>query len=382
MKIAIFTDTFTPHINGVVTHIITTAEAFLQKGHDVLIFTPKPVDIQPYSHLPIVYLSSIPFFIYTDFRLSLPFSPTAFDEIKQFSPDIIHFHTPSALGSNAIFCAKKLGIPLVGSFHTYFMEPEYMRILGLHKIHLDKNFFVQKAGWKFASLFYTQADHIVSPSNYTKEHLRENGINQPITVISNGVDLLAVHKKNIPYQDRKYFLYVGRVSREKNLDTLIRAFHLFSKKNSTIHLKIVGDGPALDEVKKLTRTLSLQKRIEFTGMISHEELIHSPLYNEALSFVTTSTSETQGISILEAMSYSLPIIAAKSRGLGELIKNNGILCPSDNERDFAQAFTTFASDEKKQKLCSDISEKLVKKHSLSTTVEKLEELYRTMKNKR
>ncbi len=385
MKIAVFTDAFPPQINGVVTHILDANRLLSLKGYEIIIFAPKPekdIDNLPLpANVKVHYLSSIPLFFYEDFYLTPPFSPYAFKIVQQFAPEIIHFHSPITVGANGIAIAKLLKIPLIGSFHAYFMEPEYLRIVKLDKIKLDKSKVVNKLLWYYANLFYNQADVVISPSFKTKDDLINHGVNRPIKVISNGVDC-SFNKKgsskmnfNLP---KKYILYVGRVSREKSIDVLINAFSEFAKNEKETHLVIIGDGPAKKELEKLSFSLNLSNRIHFIGLLHHDDLINSPIYKNALVFATASKSETQCISVLEAINFGLPIIGVKSRAIPELIKGNGILCEADNIKNLSEAFSLLTKDVKLRKRCQYQSLELAKKHSINLTIQKLESLYASL----
>jgi glycosyltransferase involved in cell wall biosynthesis len=207
-----------------------------------------------------------------------------------------------------------------------------------------------------------------------------HGINQPIKVISNGVitakKIREKIKLNLP--SHQYFLYIGRISVEKSLDILIQAFNLFAQDNKKVDLLLVGDGPAKNQLIKLVDELQLKQRVFFLGKISHSLLLNSNIYDHALAFATASKSETQCISVLEAMSHKLPIIGVKSRALPELIQKNGILCPPDNLKKIAQAFSIMASERKKRASFSQQSLRIANQHSLEKTVDQLEQVYQQL----
>ena len=172
-----------------------------------------------------------------------------------------------------------------------------------------------------------------------------------------------------------YFLYIGRVSVEKSLDVLIKSFQQFSLKKTSVDLVIVGDGPIKNELQVLAKKLKIGQRVHFLGMIEHEKILRSNIFDKAVAFVTTSKSETQCISVLEAMNFGLPIIGVKSRALPELVKDNGIVCEPDNEQEIAQALILLCENQKQRNLFARNSRKLAKKHSIVATVEKLEQIY-------
>jgi len=387
MKIAFFSDLFFPSINGISTYLLDTAN-LLAKKHQVIIFAPKPQDDQEMidkhllsENVTIEYLNSVPFAVYEKARMALPFLPLTLTKIYQFNPDIIHFHSPFTVGLNGIMTSRILKIPLIGTFHGYFMEPEYLRIIGLDKIKLDNSKILNSLLWKYSNFHYNQADLIISPSNATKNDLIKHGLKKPIKVISNGIDMKnhqLTCKFDLP--KNKYFLYVGRVSVEKSLDILIKAFAGFVQKNLENDLVIVGDGPARKDLEDLVDNLGLKTRVHFLGMIERNKIFHSNIYDQALAFATASTSETQCISVLEAMSFGLPIIGVKSRALPELIKNNGIVCRPDNIQEITQALLKIKKDEKKRQQFAHNSLRLIKHHDINTTIAELEKTYQKLIN--
>ncbi|NTU73805.1 glycosyltransferase, partial [Candidatus Roizmanbacteria bacterium] len=264
------------------------------------------------------------------------------------------------------------------TFHTYFMESEYLRTVGLDKLKLDNSKVISKGLWIYANMFYNQADLVISPSEFTKKDIIQNGIQPPVVVISNGIKLPLPKQTNTRKKfklPKSYFVYVGRVSREKNLDILIEAFYQFSRENENTHLVIVGDGPAKRDVQKLIKQHRLGSRVHLLGMVPHEVLLNSNIYTEARAFATASTSETQGVSVLEAMSFGLPIIGVKARSLLELIKDNGISCEPNDIVGIARAMTLCVADEKQHEDMRRASLSLVRRHSLQQTVDQLEKVY-------
>jgi 1,2-diacylglycerol 3-alpha-glucosyltransferase len=385
MKIAIFSDAFPPQVNGIVTHLTESVNMFLCRKHRLLFFAPKqpkiPKNFSLGKGIELYTLKSFPLMVYENWRITLPFSPFVLFKIKSFKPDVIHFHTPFTIGLNGIVAAKILKIPLVGTFHGYFMEPEYLRIANLDKFSLDKSPTINNLGWQYARLFYNRADVIVAPSQYTKLDLENHKFAPPIQTISNGISLSKINGHGVIshinriFLPKNYFLYAGRISKEKSLDVLINAFSQFSKINQAVHLVLVGDGPAKNELKNLVSFHNLTSRIHFVGIVEHDILIKSNILRNAIAFVTTSKSETQAISALEALGFGLPLIGVKSRAVPELIDGNGILCGPDNIQQISQALHMIINNKTLRIEYSRRSLQIAKKHSIDITVGKLEALY-------
>jgi len=379
MKLAVFSDAFLPQVNGMVSHLLETLP-LLSNKHQILLVVPRPrskIDLlTELKNIEIVYLSGIPSYIYKDWQITLPFSPYIQKKVSQFKPNIIHFHGPLTVSLNGLIFANQKHIPCVGSFHGYFMEPEYLKIVGLDKFGLHKSKLLNKLLWKYSNIVYNRTNTIICPSEATKKDLIDHGHNKPVVVISNGINLHQKKELKIKYKlPQNYFLHVGRLSKEKNIEILIEAIKKTDKK---INLLIVGDGPIKTTLEKMVMNKGLSKRIIFLGMIPYTQLPSSNIYKNAIAFITTSTSETQGITILEAMREGLPIIGVNAKALPELIVNNGILCDPDNIDQISKSMVLLNEDKEMRQRYAGNSLLNVKKHNVSNTVRKLESVYNSL----
>lgn len=387
MRIAFFTDAFLPQTNGVVTHIINAANV-LAETNDVLIVAPKPKRITTNSLLSkkikLLYIPSSPLQLYDHLRVTLPYDPLVINKVGKFNPDIVHFHTPFTVGLNGVAYAKTNGVPLVGTFHTYFMEPEYLKVLHFDKIGLHKSKSVNFVLWSYSNFVYSKCDLVITPSKKTARDIKKHGITQPVEVISNGIDLQLFDQKIIPQKTKKsakwrsepYFIYVGRISKEKSIDVILRAFKAaFDHDVVSPHLVIVGEGPILKHLVAESKSLNIAKRVHFLGAMSYDKLIESHIYQHACCFISASKSETQGITFLEAMAAGLPLIGVSAKAVPEVISNNGILCKPDHVQDLAKAMKLIASDKTLRNKMSEYSMLHAKNHSIHETAEQLEKVY-------
>ncbi|MCL6613672.1 MAG: glycosyltransferase, partial [Firmicutes bacterium] len=187
LKVAFFVDNFYPQFNGVLTSYMNTVRELTRRGHEVLVVAPKIASKKRYDPrsfpYPLLYRRGIPAFFYPDFRVSWPFSLTSLLHTRRFAADVIHFHSPLTIAMQGITTARLLGIPIVGTFHTFFAEREYLRVVGLE----DWDWLV-KAGWWYNNLFYNACDVVVSPSRWTAAELRAHGVRPRIVVIPNGIE--------------------------------------------------------------------------------------------------------------------------------------------------------------------------------------------------
>jgi 1,2-diacylglycerol 3-alpha-glucosyltransferase len=345
MKVAIFTDVFLPYLSGVVTAVLNLAKGLADKGHHVYIVCPTFKTHSDFSHpnITIIRTQGIKASaLYEDFRFALPINPRVMKILHDNKIDIIHFHTPSSLGMQAIIASKMMNIPLVGTFHTFIADPGYLSYL---KITTP---LAQKIAWEYSNMFYNSCDLVTSPSPQTRREMIENGAKKRIKVISNGIDFRLFDNTNAKAVKAKYgknsnlLLFVGRLGLEKNLPYLIECFRMVVDKRPGTKLIIVGEGPAATDVKDLVSSIGLNDNIIFTGRIEHDRLVKSGLFGACDIFVSASLTENQPMTVLEAQANGLVCVAINSRGMPGLIKDgrNGFLVPNNNRQAFADAILT------------------------------------------
>jgi len=388
MKIAIFTDTFIPQINGVVVSTLNLAKGLADKGHKVFIICPQfknnPKEFQ-YKNIKVIRLKSIPTFICQDFRLTPIYKKKIFAFLKKEQIDIVHFHTPISLGIHAILISKKLKIPVIGTFHTIIADQEYLK-----NIHLNYK-FMEKFSWFCLRKYYNKCNLITTPTNEIETELKKRGFEQNIISISNGIDLncfcdnnIGKIRKKLLGKDENLLLYVGRISIEKNLFYLLDCFKLALKKVPKTRLAMVGGGPILNNLKTYAKKLGINDKVVFIGTIPHAELMNCGIHKASDVFVTSSTSETQSITILEAQVNGLPCIAVDEKGVKDVIKNdfNGFLIENNNKQKFADAIVKLLSSKNLYNKIRENTLKKIKNHDLKKVIETWEETYfNLLKNK-
>lgn len=384
MRIAFFTDSFLPRRDGIVTSVINLARGLRDKGHYIYIYAPRPSRKKKYDfnlgkNINVKYITSAPAsFIYPDFRITAPRFPITVHELKKLQIDVIHFHTQFSVGFEAILVAKSLKKPLVGTFHTLIADPQYLKHLGLDR--------VPKLGWYYNNFFYNCCDVITTPSEDSKNQLKENGIKKNIKVIPNPVDFDIFPKKSNTDSFRKKYnlsdktvLFFGRLSMEKNVDKLIKAFSLLKKQISNVKLLLIGQRPlkTKKQLDKLILSLDLNKDIIFTGEIDHEKLLKSGLICSADIFATMSETETQGLTTLEAMACGLPIVAANAGGTPDMLKNgeNGYLIKAGDHKAMAKKLIYLFENPKEIKNMGKKAKLISKNYSIKKITNKYEKLY-------
>ena len=387
MKIAYFTDTFLPQINGVATALANQATELGARGHNVLIFTPKLDEINrekfKAKNVQVVHLPTVPALLYPEFKLGVFGLPKVIKYLIKFKPDIIHLHSPLTVGMDAVMAARFFKKPLVGTIHVYLAESGYLRWFK-YKLAVK---LVDKAVRRFLNFMFSQCDLVLAPSKMLVEELKMNDFKKPISYLPNGINLTEPKLLSNKLKDalkRKYglkekvVLHFGRLSHEKNVDILIKSFQLLTKKHQNVSLLIIGDVPTKEKLVKLARKLRIEKQVVFTGFIEHQTLISSGILSIGDIFATASTMENNPMVVLEAMVFGLPIVGVKQAGLIELVSTNGFLVKPGDIKEMAEKEEKILFDEDLSVRMREKSLQLIKPYSVDKVIDKLLRLYRTL----
>lgn len=336
MKIAYFTDTYFPQINGV-TNTLSKLTEYLDGREDIeyKIFSPDFGDNGTPDH-KVERFYSFKFFFYPECRLSIPNIFRLNDTLKDFKPDIIHSVTEINMGLTGMRYAVQNKIPLISTFTTNF--PEYMKYYNLP--------YLYETSWKIMRKIHNQSDICMCPSRETQSLLRKQGIRN-VGLWGRGIDFNRFKpaenktglKEKFGMKDKLMILYVGRISNEKNISILISSYrHLKNIYSDLIGLTVVGDGPLLEELKKGNED------INFTGYLKGQELADA--YRAADIFAFPSTTETLGNVVLEAMASGVPVVGPSSGGLKDNIHHmyNGILSVPNDTVTFQDAIASLIED--------------------------------------
>lgn len=317
MKIVFFTESYKPYLSGVTVAVETLAKILTGQGHRVWIFAPDYP--QKKRSLGKIYrLPSIATKKYPGFRVACPLGSGIFKKIKKISPQIIHSHSPYTLGIIARHCARKLKIPFVYSFHTIFSD--YLHYFPIFPKMISSLILNQYFKW-----FLKNTPTIV-PTAYTRELTISLGAS-PVEIIPTGVDFSEVYKgagvnlkeKLRLWQNPRILLYVGRLSKEKNLPFLLEVMSRLKQLRPDVHLVLIGSGPEENNLKKLAHNLKINDFVTFIRQVPHQEIFS--YYRDADIFACPSKSETQGIVLIEAMAVGLPVVAIEAKGVSDIIKS-------------------------------------------------------------
>lgn len=315
MNIAIFTDTYFPQVSGVATSIQTLKETFEENGHNVYVFTTSDPKAQEEEN--VFRYDSVPFIFFKDRRIAIPFFGPIYRKCKDLEIDIVHTQTEFSMGLMGASVSKYMRIPLVHTYHTWYEKY-------LHYV-LNGKLISKKTVVHLSKLFCDQADLVISPSHQMKEVLVDYQIRKPIHVLATGVKvpekmnqekLQNVRQEWGIEEDDYLLLSINRIAEEKNLKAIIEQFPEILAEIPNAKLILAGDGPQLEELQELTSALNLEEKIIFPGFVDHAEV--NQFYQAADVYVNLSTSETQGLTFIEAIVNHLPVIAMKTPYLESL----------------------------------------------------------------
>ena len=338
MRIGIFSDTYIPQINGVSTSIEMLRKGLEKKGHKVYIVTVNPDNLKYIKEDRVLRIPGVPIGIF-DYRLTSIYPARAIKTIKSWNLDVIHSQTEFGIGTFARIIAKQYHIPLVHTYHT--MYEDYIH-------YITKGYF-QKTGKKIVehlTLFYcdTTATELIVPTKKTYDLFKEKyKVKRNVHIVPTGIEVEKYSKKysdevieklkekiGIKKEDIN-LIFVGRLGLEKSVDFLINNHKNIVKKHPNCNLIIIGDGPERENLEKLVKKNKLENNVFFTGKVPLSDI--GMYYHLGSIFVTASKTETQGLTVLEALAASLPVVAIKDESFIDPIKDNynGYLFTDDKD---------------------------------------------------
>ena len=337
MRIAIFTETFLPATDGVVTRLRHTIEELARVGDDMLVIAPRYPDGGPdsYAGAPVYRVPGVPFPPYPRIKLSFA-HPGVGRVLGRFGPDLIHAVNPFILGPGGIYYARRLGVPLVASYHTNVAA--YARY---YKLELGYN-----AGRWWTRQLHNRADINLCTSRAAMDYLLGDGVKR-IRLWPQGVDARRFHPDKASEECRerlsgghlegKLLLYVGRLAPEKGIERL----KAILREVPGARLAVVGDGPARGDLEREFEGLPAV----FTGVLQGEVLASA--YASADAFLFPSTTDTLGLAMLEALASGLPVLAARSGPSQEIVTEgeNGLLYEADSTSSLVAAVLRLFSDD-------------------------------------
>lgn len=381
MRIGIFSDTYTPFINGVSTSIVCLKKALEKKGHEVYVVTVNN-EKMGYSYDEKERVMRIPALkagIY-DYRLSMIYSFKAKKKIKELNLDVIHSQTEFGIGTFARLVAMELDIPIVHTYHTLYEE--YLNSLTKNKIKYMVNGFVE-----YLAEYYCDSSigELIVPTAKTKEIFKKQyKFKREVHVIPNGIDLDKfsienINKKELEKIKKQYgikdtdfvIMYVGRLGPEKNIPFLARAQKQIVKKHKNCKLVIVGEGPMKNELEKITS--SIRENVIFTGKIPQSDIQY--YYRLADVFATASKFETQGLTVIEALASGVCALCILDDSFKDALIDNVNGNFFETEKGYVDLVDKLMTDEKLLNKYKKNAIKTANEHSYLTFGDKVLEVY-------
>lgn len=388
MKIVLFTETYLPFINGVVTHVVSLKDGLEKLGHDVLVVTACPSAKQHYIKDNILYCpAKLSKKIY-NYGLATPFSKERLRILQEFKPDIIHIHSEFGIGLSGALMAKHLQVPMVYTLHTMYDDYLY---------YISKPIFVpvlKKISHRYLKYLANKAAALTGPSLKVQEYFDSCGANKKVNVIPNPVELDIFNPSNFDKEKIKQIRdkykildddilvsFCGRLGKEKSVDVLLDYWSKQVKKDDKFKLMILGEGPCLEELKQQAKQLGIENEVIFVGRVEHYDL--PSYYGACQLYITASLSDTNSISMKEAMATGLPVIHIYDPlNKGQVVDGiNGYIYKDDKEMYQVLINYKNMSEEMKKCIKNSVIES-VKVYGCEAIAEYLLRIYHEVTNKK
>jgi len=379
LRILIGADTFPPDVNGAANFGSRLAAGLTERGHVVHVEAPAFngthgafLEKHDGAEFIVHRVYSWRWYPHDWLRFVLPWRSQAhaariLDEVK---PDVVHIQSHIVVGRGLARQAAKRGIRVIGTNH--FM-PENM-IDHTRLPHFARKWAI-RAAWKDASTTFAYCEAVTSPSRKAADFLESETNLEHVHAISCGIDA-ALYTANFEPRSENRVIFVGRVSGEKHLEVLMKAIALIDP-SLDVQLEVVGGGDQMNQLKQLTRELSIDKRVTFTGYVTDEQL-RSALTRSTV-FAMPSIAELQSIATMEAMASGLPVVAANAMALPHLVHEgeNGYLFDPGNATDLADKLSrVLRLPDDELRTMKETSLRYIAAHDIQRTLTIFEQLYR------
>jgi 1,2-diacylglycerol 3-alpha-glucosyltransferase len=413
LTVGLFSNAYHPLISGVVNSVELIQQQLIKQGHHPHLFVPnaQPVsagaaflncfqatfqgsdedakeleqqqlenwepDLHPFPSFNVLRDVTFP--------VTIPYSREAFTTLATQGFQIFHTHHPVWLGDVAWFWARRLGIPLLFTFHTQY--DQY-----LHYVPLPSAFL--KKAVRMAVLSFTRrCQLIIAPSDMIADYLNEIGVDSRVITLRNAIDLSRFARANVALEhieakkaelgilpEHRVALYAGRLGQEKNLEFLLNSFAQAVQQSKELgklqRLLIAGSGPDLEALKQLAYSLAIDSQVHFLGRVDYAEM--PTIYACADYFAMSSVTEVKPLVVLEALAAGLPVLAVAACGTADTIKDDrdGWLC-SHNQEEHAEKFKqVFTSSRSQLDRMSGAAQETSCQYSIVRYVERLTDIYR------
>jgi glycosyltransferase involved in cell wall biosynthesis len=381
LRIVMFTNNYLPFIGGVPISIERLWRGLAAMGNAVLLIAPRYRD-QPRVEAHVLRVPSIlALGEKREFRLANIFLRRIGRAVRDFRPDLIHLHHPFWLGSLGLLLAHRLRVPAVFSYHTRLEH--YAHFVPLPGM-LFRNFISHALIKRFAN----KCDAVIVPTYSAEEYLRMIGVKKPVFVQPTGIDYrrfqevtagqVARLRSSLGIGDERVLISVSRLSNEKNIDFLIDAIASLREQTERPFLVLmIGDGHQRERLHRRIDELNLARHFRLLGAVPPEDM--AIYYRLGQLFLFASKSETQGMVILEAMAAGLPVVAVRSSGIDDVVRQgyNGFKTP-ENIGQWCARVTQLLEDERLREEMSGHALLVAAEHSIEKFAEGVKAIYGTV----
>ena len=387
MRIAFFTDSFYPELGGIQDSILLTARALGERGHSIVLYAPsasprdyrlaglpaREIDLGASVEIRRLFALPVP----SSTRQSRLLLPTGrrWRGLADWRPDVLHTHTFLGAGWEALVAARRLGVPLVGTNHWAIGEFGMYAPVGARQF--------ARYSVKAATAYYNRCAFVTGPSHSVVDEMRACGLRKPARVVSNPIDTMLFRpgdagerrmlKHRLGFSDAT-ILYAGRLAVEKNIDVLVRALACVAKEMPDAMLALAGHGTDRPRLERLAAELGVGRRVRFLGTLDKPALAEA--YRAADVFAIASTSETQSMVLLQAMSSGLPAVGARWRALPEYIGDDaGLLAEPGDAAQFAAHLLSLLRAPSMRARMGERAAAIARRFGLAETVSAWEQIY-------
>ncbi len=375
-------DVYFPRINGVSTSIKTFRNKLTELGHEITLVAPE---YGPYDLSDSLLLRIPSRIVPMDPEDRLMKSSAIYQlekRLKKECYDLIHIQTPFVAHRVGVRLARRLGLPVIESYHTYFEEYLYH-----YFPYLPQSLMRFAARW-FTRRQCNSVDALVVPSNAMKAVLQDYGVTRPMEIIPTGIEERylnwpgTTHFRN-DYKidaDRPVLVHIGRVAHEKNIDFLFEVLLEVRLRIPNVLLLIAGEGPALDHLRSLSRELGLENNVLFVGYLDREStLLECYLAGDA--FIFASRTETQGLVLLESMALGVPVVSTAIMGTRDILApQKGGLVAREDKRDFAAKIIQILQAPSLRQRLSEEAREYAREWTADEMTTRMRELYERLVN--
>lgn len=380
LKILITTDLYTTNTNGVVTSVQNLFDVLTEKGHDVRILTIS-ADHHSHKEGAVYYIRSLPMgAVYPDVRMPVSFRHKLIQEIIDWKPDVIHSQCEFFSFQFASRISRITGAPIVHTYHTLY-EQYVTYLVPSRRVGRTLVRVLTRERLKKVKM-------VVAPTVKVENALHGYGVENPISVVPSGICLEQHHKRLSSEErlrrrralgikdDQRVLLNLGRLGTEKNLGELMELFAQALKDNGNMVFLIVGDGPARKALEAQAERLGISSKVIFTGMVEPGQVQN--YYQLADVFASASTSETQGLTYIEAAANGLPLVCRQDDCLADVLKEGENGYEYSSAQEFLDAVDTLMENPELRRAASQRSEEIAGHFDKEVFGEAIEQIYESV----